>query len=353
MPNWNSSRLAPPPDGLLERKENPMKIFVAGGSGAIGRRLVPLLTAVGYEVVASTRSNQNARMLYDLGAEPVVLNALDRDAVIATVTRVEPEMIVHQLTSLAEGAKLRRFDRVFAATNRLRTEGTDNLLAAARVAGTRRTIAQSFGNWNYERSGSSIKTETDPLDPTPPRSMRRTLAAIAYLEAAVVEAGGLALRYGNIYGPGTATAEDGALVEFVRQNRLPIFGDGAGVWSFVHVDDAALATLAAIERGAPGVYNVTDDEPAPANVWLPELASILGAKPPGHIPAWLGRLAVGEVLVSMFTRIRGASNAKAKRDLGWELLYPTWRRGFRTGLGVRPVELPAYSPSAKPSRQVA
>jgi len=318
-----------------------MKVFVAGGTGAVGRRLVPLLVARGYEVAATTRSREKARTLYELGAQPVVVDALDREGVLEAVRRLEPEIVVHQLTGLAGSTDLKRFDDVFAFTNRLRTKGTDYLLEAARTVGARRLIAQSFGNWNYERTGRSVKTEADPLDPSPPPSMSRTLAAITYLESAVVGADaldGLALRYGNLYGPGTGTAEDGPLVEIVRRRRLPIIGDGAGVWSFVHVDDAAGATIAAIERGEPGIYNIADDEPAPANVWLPELARILGAKPPRHVPVWLGRLAAGEALVSMFTRIRGASNAKAKRELRWQPFYPSWRDGFRAGLAETPIE---------------
>jgi nucleoside-diphosphate-sugar epimerase len=320
-----------------------MQVFVAGGSGAIGRRLIPLLVARGHEVAATTRSPQKARALYELGAMPVVVDGLDREAVMGAVARVAPEVVVHQMTGLADAKRLVRFDKVFALTNRLRTEGTDHLLEAARAVGARRMVAQSFGNWNYARTGGPVKTEDDPLDPAPPRSMRRTLAAIEHLERAVVGAygiEGLALRYGNLYGPGTGTALDGPIAEMVRSRRLPIIGDGAGVWSYVHVDDAAGATLAAIERGEPGIYNVADDEPATADVWLPELARILEAKPPRRVPAWLGRLLAGEAVVLWFTRIRGAANAKAKRELGWELRFPTWRDGFREGLAE---SLPAYS----------
>jgi len=312
-----------------------MKMFVAGASGAVGRRLVPLLVAHGHEVVAMTRTRAKAGLLAGLGATPVVVDGLDRDAVIAAVTRAEPEVVIHQMTSLAAAKNLRRFDRVFALTNRLRTEGTEHLVEAARQAGARRLVAQSFGNWNYERRGGMEKTEDDPLDPSPPRSMRRSLAAIVRLESVVVGATdleGIALRYGNLYGPGTSTALEGPFTEAVRRRRLPIIGDGAGVWSFVHVDDAASATLAAVERGTPGIYNVADDAPARTSLWLPELARILGAKPPRHVPAWLGRLAAGEAVVSMFTRTRGASNAKAKHELGWRLQYPTWRDGFEHGL---------------------
>jgi nucleoside-diphosphate-sugar epimerase len=240
------------------------------------------------------------------------------------------------------GAKdFKRFDAEFAATNRLRTQGTDHLLAGAKAAGVARFIAQSFGNWNYERSGSGPKTEQDPLDPDPPANQRRSLEAIRYLEAAVMGVEGLegiALRYGNFYGPGTGFALDGDLVALVRKRRLPIVGNGAGVWSFTHMDDVATATIAAIERGGPGIYNIADDEPAPVAVWLPELARAVGAKPPRHVPVWVGRLVVGEVGVSMMTQIRGASNAKAKRELGWAPRYASWREGFRTGLDNLPIE---------------
>lgn len=314
-----------------------MKVFVAGGSGAVGRRLIPQLVARGYEVAATTRSHEQARVLYELGATPFVADGLDREAILSAVVRAEPEVVVHQMTGLADATNLRRFDQAFALTNRLRTEGTAHLLEAARAVGARRLIAQSFGNWNYERTGGPVKTEADPLDPEPPRSMSRSLAAIVALESAVVGVGGVALRYGNLYGPGTGTATDGQLVQLMRKRQLPLIGDGEGVWSFVHVDDAAAATVAAIERGAPGSYNVADDVPVAAKVWLPELARILEAKPPRHVPAWAGRLLAGEAAVSMFTRIRGASNVKAKRELAWRLRFPSWRTGFREGLADSPV----------------
>jgi nucleoside-diphosphate-sugar epimerase len=314
-----------------------MKILVAGATGAIGRRLLPLLVERGHEVAATTRSSEKARRLFELGAMPITADGLRRDDVVEAVRRAEPEVIVHQMTSLGAARSLMRFDHVFARTNRLRTQGTDHLLEAARMVGARRFVAQSFGNWNYERSGAAVKTEDAPFDPDPPRSMRRTLAAIASLEVAVLGAGGIegiALRYGNFYGPGTGIAEDGEIVDAVRKRRLPVIGNGAGVWSFIHVDDAATATLAAIERATPGVYNVCDDEPAEASVWLPVLAAILGAEPPRHLPEWTARLLAGEAAVSMFTRARGASNARAKAQLRWRLGYPTWRDGFRDGLGL-------------------
>jgi nucleoside-diphosphate-sugar epimerase len=313
-----------------------MKVFVAGASGAAGKRLVPALVEGGHSVVGMTRSAEKADLLRALGAEPVVADGLDRDAVTEAVAAARPDAVIHQLTALTRLKSFRRFDRDFALTNRLRTEGLDHLLAAARAAGARRFVAQSYGNWSYEPTGDGPKAEEDPLDPSPPRNQTETLAAIRHLEEAVTGAGGidgLALRYGNFYGPGTSLALDGDLVELVRKRRLPIVGDGGGVWSFVHVDDVATATVAALERGAPGIYNVADDEPAPVAEWLPELARAVGAKPPRRVPVWIGRIAAGEVGVSMMTRIRGASNARAKRELGWAPRYASWREGFRTGLG--------------------
>jgi 2-alkyl-3-oxoalkanoate reductase len=313
-----------------------MKVFVAGGSGAVGTRLVPALVEAGHEVVATTRSAGKTDRLRELGAEPVVVDGLDREATIAAVRDSEAEAVVHQLTALTGATNFRRFDRDFALTNRLRTEGTDNLLAGARAAGARRFVAQSFAGWPYDREGGAVKTEDDPLDPDPPKAQRETLAAIRHLEAAVVGAGdieGIALRYGGFYGPGNALGNGGFLVEQVRKRRVPIVGDGAGVWSFLHIEDAAGAVVAALERGAPGVYNVVDDEPARVSQWLPHLAQVIGAPPPRRVPVWLGRLAAGEVGVSMMTRIRGASNAKANHELGWRPSWPTWRDGFRRGLG--------------------
>ncbi|HEX6797234.1 MAG TPA: NAD(P)-dependent oxidoreductase [Ktedonobacterales bacterium] len=317
-----------------------MRVFVAGASGAIGKRLVPRLVAGGYEVVAMTRSPRHSDALRAAGAEPVVADALDRAAVIRAVTDTQPEIVIHELTALTGAANLKRFDDVFAMTNRLRTAGTDNLLAAAQAAGARRFIAQSYGNWNYAPTGPQTKpkTEEDALDPNPPRSQRQSLAAIRHLEDAVLDAHaggieGIVLRYGNLYGPATSTAADGEMVAVMRKRMLPIIGDGAGVWSFLHVDDATTATTAAITRGAPGIYNVCDDDPAPARIWVPALAQAVGAPSPLHVPVWLGRLLAGEALVSMMTRMRGASNAKAKRELGWTPQFATWREGFKTGLG--------------------
>jgi nucleoside-diphosphate-sugar epimerase len=320
-----------------------MKVFVAGASGAAGNRLVPLLVASGYEVTAMTRSQEKSGALRSLGAEPVVADAFDRGSVMQAVRRAEPEVVIHHMTGLTGVKSFKRFDDEFALTNRLRTEGADHLLEAARSSGARRVIVQSFGNWNYARTGDRLKTEQDSLDPDPPANQRRSLDAIRFLERAVLEAGeleGIALRFGNFYGPGTGFALDGDLVRLVRKRQLPIVGPGTGVWSFVHVDDVAAATLAAIDHGKPGIYNVADDEPAPVSVWLPELAKAVGAKPPRRIPVWLGRLAVGEVGVSMMTQIKGASNAKAKRELAWTPIYRSWRDGFRTGLGDIPIPAP-------------
>jgi nucleoside-diphosphate-sugar epimerase len=323
-----------------------MKVFVAGASGAVGHRLVPLLVASGYDVVAMTRSEGKADSLRAAGAEPVVADGLDAGEVTRAITRSQPEVVIHQMTGLTGVSSYKKFDEEFSVTNRLRTEGTDNLLNAARAAGVRRFIAQSYGNWNYARTGTGLKGEDDPFDPDPPANQRKTLEAIRHLEDAVLGAQGMegiVLRYANFYGPGTGFALDGDLAELVRQRKFPIVGNGGGVWSFIHIDDAATATIAAIEHGAPGVYNIVDDEPAPVAVWLPELARALGAKSPRRVPVWLGRLAAGEVGVSMMTQIRGTSNAKAKRELGWQPRYHSWRDGFRDGLGdVAPPE-PASS----------
>jgi nucleoside-diphosphate-sugar epimerase len=313
-----------------------MKVFVAGASGAIGIRLVPRLVAGGHDVVTMTRSAQRASALSALGAHPVIVDALDGGAVLQALMRAEPAVVIHQLTGLAGVKRFKRFDREFAPTNRLRTEGTDHLLEGARAAGARRFIAQSYGNWIYDRTGTGLKTEEDPLDPNPPADQVESMAAIRHLEAAVTGAAeieGLALRYGNFYGPRTSIADNGEIVASVRRRRLPIVGAGGGVWSFIHVDDAATATIRAIDRGTPGIYNIVDDEPAPVSEWLPELATIAGAKPPRHIPIWLARIAAGEVGVSMMTQIRGMSNTKARRELEWRPRYPSFRDGFPAALG--------------------
>ncbi|MGA9371527.1 MAG: NAD(P)-dependent oxidoreductase [Solirubrobacterales bacterium] len=312
-----------------------MKVFVAGATGAVGRRLVPLLVNSGHEVVGTTRSAEKADAVREMGAEPAVADGLDAAAVRQAVERAEPEAIIHQMTALTGVKSFRNFDKEFAGANELRTKGTDNLLEAARAVGTKRFIAQSYGNWNYERTGSEPKSEEDPLDPNPPKNQTRSLEAIRYVESTVTGADdveGIALRYGNFYGPGTGFASDGDLVEMVRKRKLPVVGDGGGVWSFIHVDDIASITVAALERGRRGIYNASDDRPAPVAEWLPGLAEAVGAKPPRHVPVWVGRLATGEVGVSMMTQISGTSNAKAKRELDWAQKYPSWREGFRSGL---------------------
>jgi 2-alkyl-3-oxoalkanoate reductase len=315
-----------------------MKVFVAGAGGAMGQQLVPRLIADGHEVVGMIRSESKQDLIRDLGGRPVVADALDREAVARIVGEAEPEVIVHQLTAIPGNLEPRHFDRDFAATNRLRTEGTDHLLAAARDVGTRRFIAQSYVGWPYARDGGPVKAEDDPLDPDPPAQFRRTLEAIRHLEAAVTSADGLeglVLRYGAFYGPGTSIGQtpEGAQVEAVRKRRFPVVGSGAGVWSFVQIEDAATATAAAVTAGAPGIYNVVDDDPAPVSEWLPGLAAAVEAKPPRRVPRWLGRLVAGEAATVMMTESRGASNAKAKRELAWELHYPSWRTGFSAGLG--------------------
>ena len=301
-----------------------MRVFVAGATGAIGGRLVPQLIERGHEVTGTSRSPEKAERLRAQGAEAVVLDLLDPAAVSEVVDAARPEAIVHEATALAGMSDIKHFDRSFATTNRLRTEGTDALLAAAHDAGVERFVAQSYAGWPYAREGGAVKTEDDPLDPDPVPAMSETLAAIRHLEARVAAAGGIVLRYGGLYG-----ASDDAQLELVRKRRFPIVGDGGGVWSFVHLDDAAAATVLALARGAPGIYNVVDDEPAPVREWLPALAEAIGAKPPRRIPRWLGRVAAGESGVALMTETRGASNAKAKRELGWMLRYPSWRRGFR------------------------
>src|SRR5688572_20404320 len=320
-----------------------MKVFVAGATGALGKELVPQLVARGHEVVGMTRSTSKQDLVRHLGARPVVADALDPDAVAQAVASAEPEVIVHQLTALSGKMSMRDArhpDRSSAVimTNRLRTEATDHLLAAGRAVGARRFVAQSIAAFRFAHAGGPVQTEADPLDPDPPAALRTGLAAILHLEQAVttIESGdGLALRYGGFYGPGTAIslAPDAVMAAPIRKRRFPIVGDGGGVWSYVHIEDAAAATAVAVERGRPGIYNVVDDDPAPVREWLPVLASALGAKPPRRIPRWLGRLAAGEMATAMMTELKGASNEKAQRELGWQLRYPSWRQGFAQGLG--------------------
>ncbi len=320
-----------------------MKVFVAGATGVLGRALVPQLVARGHEVVGMTRSASKQDLVCSLGARPVVADALDPDAVAQAVASAEPEVIVHQLTALSgkmSARDMRHPDRSFAVTmtNRLRTEATDHLLAAGRAVGARRFVAQSFAAFRFARTGGPVLSEADPLDPNSPVALRAPLVGLLHLERAVttIEWGeGVVLRYGGFYGPGTSVsrAADAQMAAPVRKRRFPIVGDGGGVWSLVHIEDAAAATAVAVERGEPGIYNIVDDEPAPIREWLPVLASALGAKPPRRIPRWLGRLVAGETATVMMTDVRGASNAKAKRELGWKPRYASWRQGFAQGLG--------------------
>jgi nucleoside-diphosphate-sugar epimerase len=308
-----------------------MRIFVAGATGAIGLQLVPQLIAAGHSVVGTTRTAAKAELIKRMGAEPVIADGLDAPAIRAAVIAAEPDTIIDQMTDLADVTDIRHFDRAFTATNRLRTQGTDFLLAAAREAGVGRFIAQSFCGWTYGRGGEEIKTETDALDPDPPAELRRTLQAIQHLEDAVTGSAdpeGIVLRYGSFYGPDTGMLSR-AMIDQLRGRRVPLIGGGGGRWSFIHVEDAAAATVAAVERGKPGnIYNIVDDEPAEVSEWLPALATVVGARPPIRVPAWLGRLFAGEHLVSMMTEVRGGSNAKARRELGWRPAHPSWRQGF-------------------------
>jgi nucleoside-diphosphate-sugar epimerase len=307
-----------------------MRVFLAGATGAVGSRLVPQLVARGHQVTATTRSAGKVERLRVLGADPVVVDGLDGVAVGEAVARAEPDAIIHQMTALAGTPDMKRFDRWFAITNTLRTRGTEHLLAAARAAGVQRLIAQSYTNWPNVPDGGPVKTEDDPLDPSPPAQQRESLAAIRFLEKAVLEAPleGIVLRYGNFYGPGASES----LVEMVMKRKMPLVGDGGGIWSWIHVDDAASATVAALEHGRRGIYNIVDDDPAALSEWLPYLADALGARKPMRVPVWLGRLVAGEVGVSMTTRIRGSSNAKARRELDWQPSWRSWRDGFRRGL---------------------
>ncbi len=320
-----------------------MKVFVAGATGVLGRNLVPQLVARGHEVVGMTRTASKQDLVRSLGARPVVADALDPDAVAQAVASAEPEVIVHQLTALSGPMSVRdarRPDRSVAATmtNRLRTEATDHLLAAGRAVGARRFVAQSIAAFRFARTGGPVQTEADPLDPNPPAALRAGQAAILYLERAVttIEWGeGLVLRYGGFYGPGTgiSLAPDAVMAAPIRKRRFPIVGDGGGIWSHVHIEDAAAATVAAVDHGQPGIYNIVDDDPAPVREWLPVLASALDAKPPRRVPRWLARLAAGEAATLMMTDVLGASNEKAKRELGWKPRYASWRQGFAKGLG--------------------
>lgn len=314
-----------------------MRVLVVGATGAIGRQLVPQLIEAGHQVSATTRSPAKLDGLRAAGAEALVVDGLDAAAVGAAVARAEPDVIVHEMTAIPASMSFRKFGQMFAATNALRTTGLDHLLVAAAAQGVRRLIVQSYAGWPNVRSGGPVKTEDDLLDPDPPAAMRATLDAIRYLERTVTAAplDGLVLRYGSLYGPGSSEI----FVRLLRRRQVPIIGDGAGVWSFLHVTDAAGATVAAVQGGAPGIYNIVDDEPAAVAEWLPVLARAAGAKPPLHVPAWVGRLAAGEAGLSVMTQARGCSNAKAKRELPWQPLWPSWRDGFARGLAqARPGE---------------
>ena len=312
-----------------------MRVFVTGGTGALGKFLLPQLVENGHEVVALTRSPAKAELLDRSGVSAVIADPLDKQQLTAAVRRAEPEVIIHQLTALTGAGNFRKWDQEFALTNRFRTEVTDTLLAAARTIATRRFIAQSFCGWPYARKGGPVKTEEDPLDPKPFESFAKTLAAMKYLENKMLTTSfleGVALRYGNFYGPGNAIGKGGTVYKAVRRRQLPVIGGGGGVWSFVHTMDAARATVAAVTRGASGIYNVVDDEPAKVSTWLPFLARAIGAKPPYKLPHWLGELLIGKAGVSLMTQVRGGSNAKAKRELNWKPVYASWRVGFVDGL---------------------
>lgn len=314
-----------------------MRILLAGATGAIGYSLTPALVDAGHAVFGTTRTERRAGVITAAGATPILMDGLDRDSVLAAVDEAKPDVVIHQLTSLKGGMNPKHFDRDFAMTNRLRIEGTDHLLEASRRNGVTRFIAQSYAGWPAPRTGPAVADETAGYDPHVAREARESLAAIRHVEDAVLAATDLAavaLRYGGFYGPGTGLAigEEGEMLEMVRKRRFPIVGRGGGLWSFIHAADAATATVAAVDRGAPGIYNVVDDEPADAAEWLPVLSRALCVKPPRHIPTWLARPLIGEQGVNMMTSIRGASNAKAKRELGWQLRYPSWRVGFTEGL---------------------
>ena len=320
----------------MRGERSTVKVFVAGSTGAIGRSLLPLLIEKRHDVVALVRTPARAKDVEALGARAAVADALDPDGLRAAIRRAAPEAVIHELTSLKGVTNFRRFDQTFALTNRFRKRTLDTMLAAARSIGVRRFIAQSYCGWPYAREGSPVKTEDDPLDPTPPASFRESLAAIRYLEDTIRQARDIqafALRYGNLYGPGTDISAEGTVADLVSRRKLPLFGSGAGVWSFIHVRDAASATVAAMSRGSPGIYNVVDDEPVPVNVWLPALANALGARPPRRLPAWVGALLLGDGGLSMMTLARGGSNAKSKRELAWQPSFASWRRGFVEGLG--------------------
>src|SRR4051794_2739837 len=312
-----------------------MRIFVAGATGAVGRPLVAALISAGHSVVGLTRTAAKADTVKRMGAQPVVADGLDPLTIRAAVDSAAPDVVIHEMTDLSGAFDLRHFDRTFANSNRLRTTGTDFLLSAAREVGVKRFIAQSFCGWVFARNGGSVKTEADELDPDPPQELRGTLEAIRYLEQTVTNSSqpeGIVLRYGGFYGPDTGTLGQ-PMIEQIQRRRVPLIGDGGGWWSFVHVEDAAAATVRAVERGKPGaIYNIVDDDPAQVRDWLPALARMVGAKPPIHLPAWIARLVAGEHVVLMMTQVRAGSNAKAKADLGWQPSHRSWREGFAESL---------------------
>lgn len=310
-----------------------MRVFVAGATGAIGKQLVPRLVAAGHEVHGMTRSESKQALLHEQGATPALADALDPDQVAEAVGKAKPDVIIHELTAIPDPLDLRHFDRDFALTNRLRTEGTDHLLSAGQAVGIDRFIAQSYAAWPYERVGGPVKSEEDPLDPSPAREMRESMQAIRHVEKAVLDANwteGIVLRYGAFYGPGTNMTAGSAQMELVHKRKFPVVGSGAGVWSFIHIADAADATVRALDHATRGIYNVVDDDPAPVAEWLPVLAQTLGAKKPMRVPRFIGRLFAGEAGVVMMTELRGASNDKAKRELHWRPAHPSWRQGFAT-----------------------
>jgi nucleoside-diphosphate-sugar epimerase len=308
-----------------------MRIFVAGAAGALGKQLVPRLVEKGHEVTGMTRSESKSPVVEEMGATPAVADGLDPEQVASAVAEANPDVIVHELTALSGNPDMRHWDRYFELTNRLRTEATDHLLAAGRAVGVKRFVAQSYAGWPYARDGAAVKTEEDRLDPHPVPAMRQSFDAIRYVEDTVTGTDwteGIVLRYGGFYGPGTSMWPGGEVADLLEKRKFPVVGDGKGVWSFVRIDDAAEATVAAIEGGRRGIYNIVDDSPEPVAEWLPGVAEALGAKPPRHVPRWVGRLLAGEVVAVMMTEVRGASNEKAKRGLGWAPRHPSWREGL-------------------------
>jgi nucleoside-diphosphate-sugar epimerase len=305
-----------------------MRVFVAGGTGAVGQPLVAQLVARGHQVTATTTGPAKLELLEQLGADGVVMDGLDAESVAEAVAKGRPDAIVHEMTGLsaahAGNPNMRSFDRWFASTNRLRIEGTDHLLAAAEANGVSHVVAQSYSGWNGIRKGGWVKTEEDPLDPEPPAAFRPVAEAIRYVEDKVLKAGGAILRHGTLYGPGALDL----FAEPLRKRQFPLIGGGTGYSSWTHLEDAASAAVLAVEKKARGVFNIVDDEPAPASAWLPYLAAVAGAKRPMGVPKWLARLLAGDVVVTMMTEGRGFSNAKAKLELGWEPRYPSWRQGF-------------------------